>query len=383
LPVRLGDVLAYSGIISNAGNITLTNVLVVNSLPSNNTPVFGPITLAPGETAFYTGSFVVPNNICDTNIINTVTVRGNNLCNGATLSASQTSPCPILPVPRLVVTKNCPANPVPPGGFLAFSGTVSNAGNITLTNIMVVNDHPTNTTPVLGPITLLPNQSTNFSGSYRVCKECCPPYVDTISATGAQICNGSNVTATATAYCPGISTPQLKVNVACPQTPPLLGQSLVYSGSVSNAGDIALVEVFVSDNKVGFVTEIFALAPGETAGFLGSYVPGNCGSNVVTLVTASAFDACTGFSISNQVAAACLVTCPTNQPPTLTNPGIIDQQFKFSFATEQGRTYTVQYTDTLVPLNWQTLTTFIGDGNIKTIFDTSVNTQRFYRVLVL
>jgi hypothetical protein len=355
----------------------------VNDLPSPNTPVFGPITLAPGEAAPYTGSFIVPMDICDTNIVSTVTARGNNLCNGVVVTGSSSSACPIQPAPRLVVTKNCPANPVPPGGVFTFSGMVSNAGNITLTNVIVVNDQPTNNTPVLGPITLVPGQFTNFSGSYVICTLCCPPYVDTISATGAQICDGSNVSATATVYCPGISSPQLDIDVACPEPPPLLGQPLVYSGTVSNAGDIVLVDVFVTDNQVGFITEIFALAPGETEEFVGAYLPVNCCSNVVT-VTATAFDACSGIDVSNVVSAPCTVTCPTNQPQLLmlTNPAVKGQQFQFSFATEQCKDYTVQYTDVLVPPNWQPLTNFIGCGSIVTIFDTTTSSQKFYRVLV-
>ena len=382
LPVSLGEPLVFFGTVSNAGNITLTNVIVVDNQPSNNTPVFGPVTLAPGNTASFIGEYVVPIDICDTTILDTVTARGNNLCNGATVSASQSALCPIQPTPRLVVTKNCPVAPVPPGGLLAFSGSVSNAGNITLTNVMVFNDHPTNNTPLLGPITLAPNQSTNFSGSYRVCAECCPPYVDTITAAGAQICNGSNVTATATAYCPGITTPRLSLTVNCPPDPASQGQLLVYSGSVSNAGDVALGDILVTDDKAGFVTEIFALAPGETEEFVGFFVPTNCGPNLLTLVSATAWDVCTGGSVSNQVSASCLVICPTNQPPSLISPSVHTNVFTFSFGTVPGKSYTVEFTPSLSPVNWQTLTNFIGDGSVVTISDPPNNQQRFYRVLV-
>ena len=36
-----------------------------------------------------------------------------------------------------VVTKNCPVNPVPPGFPVVFTGTVSNSGNITLSNVVL------------------------------------------------------------------------------------------------------------------------------------------------------------------------------------------------------------------------------------------------------
>ena len=384
LPVPLGQPLVFSGVVSNSGNITLTNVTVVNSLPAPNTVVFGPVDLAPGEQRNFSGSYVVPIDICDTNITDTVTARGNGLCNGTVASASQSASCPILPRPRLEVTKNCPANPVPPGGLLAFTGSVRNAGNITLTNVIVVNDHPTNNTPVLVIPILAPNQVTNFSGSYYVCSECCPPYVDTITATGAQICNGSNVTASATAHCPGISHPQLTLAVDCPQPAPMLGQLVSYWGTVINSGDITVASVQISDNHTGYLTEISALAPGETAEFFGGpYLVTNCGPNVVTVVSASAFDMCTLANVSTQFRSTCAVGCDTPKPPLLINvQNVNGQNFRFSFATELGRTYIVQYTASLTTPNWQNAPSFTGDGTVVTVTDTTANTMRFYRVLV-
>ena len=385
LPVSLGKPLLFSGTVSNAGNITLTNVIVVDNQPTNNTPVFGPVTLAPGEYADFTGSYIVPLNICETNILDTVTARGNNLCNGTNVSASQVALCPILPEPRLVVTKNCPVSPVPPGGLLAFSGIVSNAGNITLTNVIVVNDHPTNGTPVLGPITLAPQQFTNFSGSYRVCPQCCPPYVDTISGAGAQICNGSNVTASATAYCPGITTPKLSLLVDCPPNVVTQGEWFFYSGTVSNSGDVTVGDILVTDNKAGLLTDIAALAPAEAMDFFGFYIATNCGPSVPTVVTATAYNVCTGGSVSNQVTASCLIICIGGQPPLpplLMNPTNGGGQTTFSLETETGKSYTAQYTDILVPANWQNFTNFTGSGGVITISNTTASQQRFYRVLV-
>jgi hypothetical protein len=50
------------------------------------------------------------------------------------------------------------------------------------------------------------------------------------------------------------------------------------------------------------------------------------------------------------------------------------------FPTESGYSYTVQYSSSLSPANWQTLTTVSGDGTIKTVTDTMSGAQQFYRV---
>jgi len=312
-----------------------------------------------------------------------VTAIGINGCSGAMVSDSKSAACPIVATPRLAVTKRCPVNPVPPGGVLNFSGTVSNAGNITLTNVLVVNDHPTNHTPVFGPITLAPGQSSNFSGSYRVCDFCCPPYVDVLTARGASACNGSNVTASATAACPGITTPQLNVRVDCPPQPARQGELLNYSGSVSNSGDVVLMDVLVTDDKTGYVAQISALAPRETAEFTGSFTPTNCGPGSATLVTGTARNACTGDIIGDQFNAACPVLC-LDAPPqvVIANPHLSENGFQFSFRAESGLTYTVQYSLTLAPSDWQPLTNFMGGGATAFIQAPTTNSQCYYRVLV-
>jgi hypothetical protein len=59
-----------------------------------------------------------------------------------------------------------------------------------------------------------------------------------------------------------------------------------------------------------------------------------------------------------------------------TSAGTISIQFQ----TAEGNSYTVQYTDSLNPADWQTLTTITGDGTVKTATDTTSQSRRFYRV---
>ena len=100
-------------------------------------------------------------------------------------------------------------------------------------------------------------------------------------------------------------------------------------------------------------------------------------------VTATAYDVCTGGSVSNQVSAYTSVICATPQGPKLVVPPLCGEgDFRFSIITEQGLHYTVEYTPSLTPPNWQTLTTFIGNGGAVTITDPANQAQRFYRVIV-
>ena len=383
LPAVPGQPLVFSGVVSNAGNITLTGVIVLNNQVSTNVPVLGPISLAAGESASFSGAYLtpVPTNACAPILTDIVSATGTSICGGTIVSASVTNSCPVQPVSLLVVTKNCLGAPVAPGGILNFSGTVSNAGTITLTNIFVINDHPSNNTPVLGPFNLAPRQATNFGGSYQVCSYCCPPYVDTITVTGAQSCDGSPVTATATASCPGRTTPRLEVTLDCPAEPPVQGGYFFYSGSVSNAGDMTLKDVVVTDNQGGGPISIGQLAPTETADFFNFYVATDCGPAALTTVTASGNDLCTGVAISKAGSKACEIICSADAPPKLVNPLITSGQFRCSFGTGLGRNYLVQYSDVVVPVSWQSLTNISGTGGVVTFTDPATNQKRFYRVV--
>jgi hypothetical protein len=73
----------------------------------------------------------------------------------------------------------------------------------------------------------------------------------------------------------------------------------------------------------------------------------------------------------------------TNTPiaVTMLAPAVTSDQLRFDFQTEMGARYTVQFTDSLNPINWLTLTNLTGDGSIASISDAANSgSERFYRV---
>jgi len=380
--VPLGQLLVYSGVVSNSGNVTLTNVTVVDDQPTNNTLVLGPITLAPGQSMSYSGSYVVPIDICDLSLADTVTASGFNVCSGSKVTANDHTDCAIIPFPRITITKLCPPNPVAPGEVLVYSGTVSNAGDTTITNVTVVNDRPVSNTFVLGPITLAPGESTNFTGSYIAPYDCCGPCVDTLTAHGQEICAGGNIVATASDACPRITTPEIKVTRDCPTPPVNLGELVFFTGAVSNSGNATLANVWVIDDQAGVVLDSQALAPGDELWFWGMYFANDCGSQVPSGVTATANDICTDVLVTNRFETTCAVACPPTQQVTIFAAQMNGANFEFSFETAVDRTNIVQYSDSLLPENWQNLTNLWGDGNVATIQVDKSSDQRFYRVML-
>jgi len=70
-------------------------------------------------------------------------------------------------------------------------------------------------------------------------------------------------------------------------------------------------------------------------------------------------------------------------PVTIINPDFAGGQFRLAFASENGRTYTVQYNNDLNSTNWMLLEQKVGDGTTQIITDTNPNPDaRYYRVIV-
>ena len=105
------------------------------------------------------------------------------------------------------------------------------------------------------------------------------------------------------------------------------------------------------------------------------------------------FSSSTRFQLGSTIAQP-LAAVPTNTAysiqggfwiwpsPTFFAPTKVGNNFIVSFQTEPGKTYTVQYVDSLSALNWQSLPSVAGDGTTKTVTNSAPNvTQRFYQLI--
>jgi hypothetical protein len=68
--------------------------------------------------------------------------------------------------------------------------------------------------------------------------------------------------------------------------------------------------------------------------------------------------------------------------PIISAPAQVGTNFILSFETQPGETYTVQYTSSLLPLNWQSLPSVPGTGAVETVTNSaSGSVQRYFRLL--
>ena len=168
-PPQEGDIVTYSYTVSNTGSIDLTNVQVSDP---DVTISGGPIGLTSGvsDSVTFTGSYILTQADIQNGFVNvTSTVSGDT--GTGTVTDSVSINVTIEQVSGIVLDKVADASsvtdPAVVGQTIDYSFTVSNTGNLNLSNVIVTDDTATVTG---GPINLAPgtNDTATFTASYQI-----------------------------------------------------------------------------------------------------------------------------------------------------------------------------------------------------------------------
>lgn len=139
------------------------------------------------------------------------------------------------------------------------------------------------------------------------------------------------------------------------------------ANATDSDGTVVRAEFFLGSTRLGEVTSApFSLTWSNVTA--GSYT-----------LTAKATDNQNASTVSSPVSVT--VTNTSFPSVTLVNLSTGGGRFQFSFPTQVGASYTVQFTDSLSPIAWQILTNLAGNGSPAAISDPNpAGTERYYRV---
>ncbi|WP_196053628.1 DUF7507 domain-containing protein [Paracoccus lichenicola] len=295
-PAQAGDVISYDLTVTNTGNVTLSNVVV-------NDPLLGGAvgsaiaTLAPGATGTVSATYALTQADLDAGeVVNTATAQGTPPSGGPVTDTSGTTTAdddptevPITPAPSIALVKAADASgfslPAQAGDVVSYDLTVTNTGNVTLTNV-VVND------PLLGgavgsPIaTLAPGATGTVSATYALTQADLDAgeVFNTATAqgtppTGGPVTDTSGATTadddpTEVPITPAPSIALVKVaNASGLSTPAQVGDVISFDFTVTNTGNVTLSNVVVNDPLLGGAvgSAILALAPGASGSMSATY----------------------------------------------------------------------------------------------------------------
>ena len=275
------DVLTYTFTIENTGNVTLTNVMVIDPQAMVSG---GPIpSLAPGvvDNTTFTASYTVTQAELDAGLFTNTAQVTATPPSGPDVMETGEETVPAIQTPGITVEKVAGQSDYDAAGdVLTYAFTVENTGNVTLTNVTVTDPQATVSG---GPITLAPGDvdSATFTASYTV--------------TQADVDAGSfmNTAQISGEYTDGAGTPQSTSNsddetVTAVQSPAIAitktanessyssaGDTLTYAFTIENTGNVTLTNVMITD-PLATVSggPILSLAPGEvdSTTFTASYL---------------------------------------------------------------------------------------------------------------
>ena len=290
----VGQVITYSITATNAGNLTMANVSVTDANATVGTcaPTIPVAALAPGASITCSATHVVTQADLDAaNITNIATATGTPPGGPPTPFASPPVVTPSVQTPGISVLKSVTST----GPYTAVGQTVSykfvatNTGNVTLTAVGITD---TQTAPAgsltTGPTcsslatpagscsgsttSLVPGQSATFTATYTLIQaDLDKGSVDDSATAGGTPPTGPSVTSTpSTATVTTTGTPSLTVTKSTTATNySSVGQVITYSITATNAGNLTMANVSVTDANATVGTcaptiPVAALAPGAS-----------------------------------------------------------------------------------------------------------------------
>ena len=247
-----GQTIDYSYLVKNTGNVTLSSVNVTDPMAGLMDLTCPSSTLAPGASETCTATYSTTQTDVDNGFVhNTGTAHGAG--GGKWVAASSSATVDGVQSPGIGVLKTAVApgsgnTYSGPGQTIDYSYKVTNTGNVTLTSVTVT-DPMTGLQDLMCPSsTLAPMASETCTATYTTTQS----DVDngSVSNTGTAHGSGGGKTVTANssatvtaAQDPGISV----VKTADVPNVSAVGQTVTYTFTVTNTGNVTLQDVGVTD----------------------------------------------------------------------------------------------------------------------------------------
>jgi len=271
-----GENITYELTVSNCGAVGLTNVTVNDTLLG----LYDIPDLAVGASYTFNATYEVGNNATDP-LVNIATASGWYNTTQVTDPDSHSVDIVEVANPCINIAKTGPAEAVK-GENITYEFTVSNCGNVGLTNV-TVNDTLTGSRSIPD---LAVGASYTFNATYEVLNDDPDPLVNNVTASGWY--NTTEVTDPDSHSVDIVEVANPCINIT--KTGPaeaVKGETITYEFTVSNCGNVGLANVTVNDTLLGSYN-IGALAVGASQTFTDTYtIPGDAPDTLVNNATAS------------------------------------------------------------------------------------------------
>nr|WP_239566159.1 hypothetical protein [Paenibacillus sacheonensis] len=254
----IGESILYTISVRNTGNITLTNVILIDSLSVLSIP---PFTLAVGEERSFTFSTLAQGSIIKNGLIRNIAAVTSN----ETPEAQDQFTVRIIPsAVGLSLQKSVFPVAARPRETVLYTLLLTNTGDVPVTGIRL-SDTALALDAVVGDLN--PGESLTLNIPFMVDEDAVPGTQIPNIAVAEGTASGGAVTASDSALLSIIPAPALAIDKRVDQSEISPGQSVTYTISVVNLGDVRLTNVEVTDRLLSLHDIIPVLEVGEIRRF--------------------------------------------------------------------------------------------------------------------
>jgi len=290
-----GDVVTYTFVATNTGNVTLTDVTITDPKPGlselSHTWPGEERVLAPGQSVTATASYVLTQEDVDAGRVDNTATAVGTPPSGDDVEDEDPATVPVPQRPGIAVVKDAALADTAqgvPGETVTYTFTATNTGNVTLTDVAISDDKEGLYGFSYGEWpgedgVLAPGESVSATASYDLTQaDVDSARVDNTAGVTGTTPTGDRVTdedpATVTVpQRPGITV--VKTGDLPEGAQGVPGETIGYTLTATNTGNVTLTGVEISDDKEGLYGfsygewpgEEGVLAPGESVSATASY----------------------------------------------------------------------------------------------------------------
>jgi len=289
--VTVGDLIEYTIWVNNTGTVPLNGVQVTDPHLDLDDTIEK---LDPNQNKSYVLTYkVTEGDICKP-IENTVTVETQDPCSEeGPLTETSSVTVGTYYSSGLSITKEANVTSVATGDVIGYNITITNVGNVNLTELTVEDK----LTELEKKAELLrPGESKYFYTTYVVNEtDICDLIENNATVTAADPCGNVINSTTGTTIVDTTYTTLIEVDIEANVTEVEVGDVIGYTINVTNAGDVTVVNLGVSEILTGNLPwVILFLGPGATESFRANYTvtEEDIGSPIVNTATVTYSDPC-------------------------------------------------------------------------------------------
>ncbi len=241
----VGNVISYSYLVTNTGNVTLTDAITVTD--DKTTVTCGTTLLAPGGTITCTASYTITQADLDADSVTNVATAHS----GPVTSNTDDETVTAIQVETVLLVKTAtPTTYNAVGDVISYSYAVTNTGNVTLPGPTSVTDDKIPTASISCPATdLAPTQTVTCTGTYTITLADlnAGTVVNVAHATVDEIDSNEDTETVTAGQAPNVQLEKTGTFVDASPAGVNAGDTITYAFTVTNTGNVTLSNITITD----------------------------------------------------------------------------------------------------------------------------------------